>query len=48
MELNKAIIRQWLKTSQEALAEGTAIADWHEGRISVYEFLLTFDLPEGA
>jgi hypothetical protein len=47
MELTKNVVRQWIQNSESALAEGTSIPEWHEGRLSVYEFLLTFDLPEG-
>ena len=48
MTLTKSIVRKWMMDSELAVTEGSLIPEWHEGRISVYEFLLTrFDLPEG-
>ena len=47
MELTKKIIRQWKTDSEWNIRNGSVIADWHEGRISVYDFLLTMDIPEG-
>jgi hypothetical protein len=47
MELTKTIIRQWKENSEWKIKNGSVVVDWHEGRISVYEFLLTMDIPEG-
>ena len=47
MELTKNIIRRWKADSEESVRNGSAISEWFEGRISVYDFLLTMDIPEG-
>jgi hypothetical protein len=48
MELTKSIVRQWKADSEWSIRDGSVISDWHEGRISICDFLLSgFDLPEG-
>ncbi len=49
MKLTKSIVRKWKADAQASLAEGTTIPEFYEGRISVYDYLLSgwLDIEEG-
>lgn len=48
MELTQSVLHRLVAQSRKALAEGTLIPEYHEGRIDTLTFILTtYDLPEG-